>query len=196
MAVTALVCLDKDGTLIENVPHNVDPARIRLVPGALSALAALQRGGYRLVVVSNQPGVAQGRFPLRAREPVAERLGELCAAGGVELAGFYACPHDPEGSGELAVACDCRKPAPGLVQRALREHGADAASSWMVGDILDDVEAGRRAGCRTVLVDVGNETEWVDGPMRRPDITVRSLHAAAEAILAASASTPLSKAAS
>jgi D-glycero-D-manno-heptose 1,7-bisphosphate phosphatase len=85
-----------------------------------------------------------------------------------------------------AVRCDCRKPAPGLLLRAAGDLGLDLASSWMVGDILDDVEAGRRAGCRTVLVDIGHETEWDVGPLRRPDLVVPNLPAAAEAIVAAS----------
>ncbi len=87
----------------------------------------------------------------------------------------------PAGGGE--PACGCRKPAPGLLLRARDELGADLAASWMVGDILDDVEAGHRAGCRAVLVDRGHETEWHAGPGRRPDAVVQDLAEAADAIL-------------
>ncbi len=86
-----------------------------------------------------------------------------------------------------AVACDCRKPAPGLLLRAAEELGLELAASWLVGDILDDVEAGRRAGCRTVLIDNGNETEWRDGHHRMPHLAAPDLAAAAERILAADA---------
>ena len=163
------VFLDKDGTLVEDVPYNVDPGRIRLAPGAAEGLRLLHRAGYRLFVVSNQSGVARGYFPERALTAVAERLRHLLAGCAVPLAGFYYCPHHPAGAvEEHAVVCACRKPAPGLLLRAAREHGVDLARSWLVGDILDDVEAGRRAGCRTILVDNGHETEWVLRPERVP----------------------------
>lgn len=181
--MSAVVCLDKDGTLVENLPYNVDPALIRLRPDAPEALVRLHRSGFRLVVVTNQPGVAIGRFDEAALAAVERRLRALCAKYDVPLAGFYYCPHHPDGAGRYGVECDCRKPRPGLVERALREQDAEAGDSWLVGDILDDVEAGTRAGCRSVLLDVGNETEWVDGPMRRPYAAVRSLLDAAELIV-------------
>jgi histidinol-phosphate phosphatase family protein len=181
--VSRIVCLDKDGTLVENIPYNVDPTRIRLRADAPEALLRLHRSGFRLVIVTNQPGVARGSFDEAALQAVEERLRELCAAEGVPLAGFYYCPHHPDGSGPYAVECECRKPRPGLVQRALHDQHADAAASWLIGDILDDVEAGTRAGCRSVLLDVGNETEWMDGPMRRPYAAVHSLTDAAQLIV-------------
>src|SRR5205823_6483112 len=163
------VFLDKDGTLIEDVPYNVDPARVRLMPGAAEGLRALHAAGYRLLVISNQSGVARGYFEEAALAAVGERLGELLAEAGVPLAGFYYCPHHPEGSvAAYAVECSCRKPQPGLLVRAAREHGLDLAASWLVGDILNDIEAGRAAGCRTVLLDNGHETEWILTPQRRP----------------------------
>ena len=163
------VFLDKDGTLIPNLPFNVNPERIWLAPGARTALARLAGAGYRLFVVSNQPGVARGRFPEAALEAVETRLHQLLAGIGVALADFYYCPHDPEGTvPEYAHACACRKPRPGLLLQAAREHGLDLARSWFVGDILDDVEAGNRAGCRTILIDNGNETEWRQGDQRIP----------------------------
>jgi histidinol-phosphate phosphatase family protein len=178
------VFLDKDGTVVEDVPYNVDPARIRLVPGAREGLRALHRAGYRLAVVSNQPGVARGCFPEAALAAVGHRLAQLLADFGVPLAGFYYCPHHPAGSVPgYAVACGCRKPAPGLVLRAARDLGVSLGESWLIGDILDDVEAGRRAGCRTVLIDNGNETEWQLTPGRCPHHAVADLAEAARIIL-------------
>lgn len=175
------VFLDKDGTLIKNVPYNVDPALIRLMPGALDGLAALHNAGYLLVVVSNQSGVARGLFPESALGPVEEQLRDLMSEAGAPLAGFYYCPHLPPGEG--GTSCVCRKPAPGMLHRAARVLQIDLAQSWMVGDILNDVEAGRRAGCRTVLVDNGGETEWQLSLARTPDIIVGDLAEAAQAIL-------------
>jgi histidinol-phosphate phosphatase family protein len=156
--VTPAVFLDKDGTLVEDVPYNVDPARIVLAPGAPQAASAFAEAGLRVFVVSNQPGIALGRFSaedlkgveawLRARVP--------------QIEAFYWCPHARD------AGCGCRKPAAGLLERAAREHDLDLARSWMIGDILDDVEAGRRAGCRTVLLDNGHETEWEVTPERVP----------------------------
>jgi histidinol-phosphate phosphatase family protein len=180
------VFLDKDGTLIEDVPYNVDPQKIQLTSGAVEGLTALHEAGYPLVVVSNQSGVARGRFSEEALLCVERSLRRLLAAYGIPLAGVYYCPHHPEGTVKpYAVACRCRKPRPGLLRRAAAELGIDLAKSWMVGDILDDVEAGRQAGCRTILIDNGNETEWLDGPFRRPNHRAADLAEASRLILAA-----------
>ncbi|HEX5421251.1 MAG TPA: HAD-IIIA family hydrolase, partial [Gammaproteobacteria bacterium] len=113
------VFLDKDGTLIDDLPYNVDPARITLAPGAAEGARLLTKAGFRLVVVTNQPGVAQGRFPSSALAAVEERLGELLAEHGAALAGFYHCPHDPHGSvAPFNRDCACRKPDDGLLRRA------------------------------------------------------------------------------
>jgi D-glycero-D-manno-heptose 1,7-bisphosphate phosphatase len=182
------VFLDKDGTLIENVPYNVDPERIRLSAGAAEGLRRLHAAGYRLIVISNQSGVARGFFPEAALAAVEGKLRDLLAEVGVPLAGFYYCPHHPDGVVPgLAVACACRKPAPGLILLAARDHGIDPARSWFVGDILDDVEAGRRAGCATVLIDNGNETEWVLSPLRTPHHVAADLDEAARLITTADA---------
>ncbi len=179
------VFLDKDGTLIEDVPYNVDPDRIRFLPGTVAGLQALHRAGFRLVVVSNQSGVARGYFTEDALAPVERRLRGLLDEAGVPLAGFYYCPHHPEGSvPAYALACACRKPEPGLLLRAAREHDLDLPGSWLVGDILDDVQAGRAAGCRTVLLDNGHETEWQLSPARRPHHLAPDLDAAAAVITA------------
>jgi histidinol-phosphate phosphatase family protein len=180
-----VVFLDKDGTLVEDVPYNVDPARLRLAPGAAEGLPRLVAGGFRLAVVSNQSGVARGFFPESSLKGVEAGLRRLLGDIGVSLAGFSYCPHHPQGVvADYAKVCECRKPGPGLILAAARELGADPRECWMVGDILDDVEAGRRAGCRTVLVDNGNETEWEPGPFREPHFRVRDLAEAAETILA------------
>ncbi len=186
MAVKRAVFLDKDGTLIDDVPYNADPDRIRLAQGAGAALRRLLQSGFRLFVVSNQSGIARGLFDEAALAAVRDRVAQLLARDDVVLDGFYYCPHAPPSSG--APACRCRKPAPGMLLRAAREHGIALEHSWMVGDILDDVEAGRRAGCRTVLIDNGNETAWTPGPLRRPDWRAPGLPQAAALIVQSAAS--------
>src|SRR5947209_8464119 len=142
---TPAIFLDKDGTLIDDVPYNVDPSLMRLARG-IGELPLLREGGYRLVVVSNQPGVAHGMYPCSALNAVERRLREMLTELGVSLDGVYWCLHHPEGKvREYARVCECRKPAPGLLRQASRDLDLDLARSWMIGDILDDVEAGIRA---------------------------------------------------
>lgn len=180
------VLLDKDGTVLEDVPFNVDPAQMRFAPGAAAALRRLARLRCPLVVISNQAGVAHGRFPISALPPMWQRLRELFASQGAHLVDCYFCPHHPTGSvAPFACACDCRKPAPGMLRAALWRYRLDAYASWFVGDILDDVEAGHRAGCRAILIDNGNETVWREGPFRHPDASVADLDRAARLIAAA-----------
>lgn len=180
----AAVLFDKDGTLLDDVPYNVDPALMRFAPGAADALAILAAHGFRLFVVSNQSGVALGRFSYDALAGMEAHLRCMFEACGVTLDGAYWCPHHPDGvDARYAYRCECRKPAPGLLLRAAHEHAIDLAASWFVGDILDDVEAGTRAGCRTVLIDNGNETRWEPGPFRIPTLREPDLLRAALAII-------------
>lgn len=172
------VFLDKDGTLLENVPYNVDPAHMRLAPGVARGLARLAGLGMPLIVVSNQPGLALRYFDEPALGGMWRELSRLMTDAGAPPAGFYFCPHAPAD----APACDCRKPLPGLLVRAAREHDVDLGASWMIGDILDDVEAGARAGCRTILLDNGGETVWRPGRLRRPDHTVAGFDEAADIV--------------
>ncbi|MDR5835527.1 HAD-IIIA family hydrolase [Caballeronia sp. LZ034LL] len=177
------VFIDKDGTLLHDVPWNVDPERMRLAPGAFDALRLFASLDLPLFIISNQSGVALGKFSREALDPMEARLRTLAAEAGAAFEGIYWCPHHPQGVvPEYTLQCDCRKPAPGLLMRAAREHRIDLARSWFIGDILDDVEAGHRAGCRCVLIDNGNETEWLRGEGREPDIVVRDMHEAALAI--------------
>lgn len=186
MTRRAAVFLDKDGTLVEDLPYNVDPDRLAFTPRALPALQRLDAAGYALVVVTNQPGLATGRFTQREFDRLAAALiARVAAEAGVRLAGVHACPHAPDAAGR--PACACRKPADGLLRAAAAAHGIDLARSWMVGDILDDVEAGARAGARSVLLDVGHETLWEPGALRVPRHRARDLLDAAEFILAESA---------
>ena len=178
----AAIFIDKDGTLVVDEPYNVDPERVRLTPHAIEGLRLLASLGYLLVLITNQPGIAMGRFDWDALYRLRQGLQRLLASHGVWLAGFYACPHAPSPEGD--PDCACRKPEPGLFEQAARDLRIDLDASWMVGDILDDVEAGHRAGCRAVLLDVGNETVWRDGPGRTPDLRAADLLDAARQIAA------------
>lgn len=185
------VFLDKDGTLVEDVPYNVDPEQIRLAAGALEAVRSLHHADYQLFIITNQSGIARGYFPESALTAVEQHLCELFQSVGVPLAGFYYCPHHPDGRiTHYATRCNCRKPQPGLLHRAASEHQIDLEQSWFIGDILNDIEAGRQAGCRTILIDNGNETEWQLSRPRLPHHMVNNLIEAANVIQAIASPTP------
>ena len=178
------IFLDKDGTLIEDVPHNVDPQRVVLGPRVAQGLALLQRHGYALFIVSNQSGIAHGIFSEAALRDVLQHLQNMLSDQGIIIDGVYYCPHSPTGTvASYASACTCRKPMPGMLQRAAGEHGIDLRRSWMIGDILHDIEAGHRAGCKAALIDNGNETQWQHSPLRTPDIIASDVRAAARMIM-------------
>lgn len=165
--------LDKDGTLIRNIPYNTDPDKVELTDGVGPALRSVMQLGFKLIVISNQSGIARGFFAESALEPVRRKIAFLLAGYGVRIDGFYYCPHYLLGT--VAVyshPCACRKPAAGLFFRAAREQGIDLSRSFTVGDILDDMEAGHQANTTTILYDAGHETEWHLTPARIPDFTV------------------------
>jgi len=177
------VFLDKDGTLVEDEPLSAEPSRVRFFPDVFPGLRLLHRAGYALIIVTNQAGVAQGQFSEEDLLRLKAYLGERLSEAGVPLDGFYYCPHHPQGIVKAyRMNCLCRKPQPGLLVRAAVEMRIDLAESWMVGDILHDVEAGRWAGCRTVLVNNGHETEWELREMRWPDYIAGSVLEAARLI--------------
>jgi D,D-heptose 1,7-bisphosphate phosphatase len=181
------VFLDKDGTLIPDIPYNVDANKVTLSDGVIEGLQTLQSYGYLLVIVSNQSGIARGFFSEEQLNVVRERISGMCSRMGIYLDGFYYCPHHPDGivSG-YDQECDCRKPHPGLLLKASNDLDIDLSRSWMVGDILNDVEAGNRAGCKSILINNGNETEWRPGENRMPEYFARDLSEAARYIVAAS----------
>jgi histidinol-phosphate phosphatase family protein len=181
LGLPAAVFIDKDGTLVRDVPYNIDPCRVQLAPGAGAALRRMKNAGYKMIVISNQPGIALKLFRERDLVLVNQRIQDLLSSYEVEIDAFYYCPHEP------GDHCECRKPRPGMILQAAREQGVKTGMSWMIGDILNDVEAGNRAGCRTVHLDNGNETEWVKGDYRQPAWTVPDLPAAAEVICSSSA---------
>ena len=156
------IFLDRDGTLVRDVRHSADPERLEILVGAAEALAGLHAAGFRLVVVTNQSGVARGAFTLAEAEAMGEALRRRFASLGVPIDGYYFCPHYPGGCvAEFSRVCGCRKPMPGLIAAAAadaaEEEGEplDLRRSWMVGDSLSDAAAGVAAGVRAIVVDIG-----------------------------------------
>ncbi|HPF84902.1 MAG TPA: HAD family hydrolase [Aminivibrio sp.] len=147
------VFLDRDGTLIENIPYLSDPASVRLLPGSAEALKKLRSLGFLIVVVTNQSGIARGCFPESALPGIHGRIGELLLREGAGVDAFYYCPHGPAEEG--FPGCRCRKPAPGMGIRASEELGIDLRNSWMIGDSPSDLRFASNCGCPFVLVRTG-----------------------------------------
>ena len=141
-----LIFLDRDGTIIEDRDYLSDPDGVSLLPGAVEGLLRFSALGGLLVVVTNQSGIGRGYFDRRAADAVNDRVQELLASVGIRLAGIYLCPHHPEDG------CECRKPGTLMFETASREHGLPLDDSYMIGDRMSDVEAGRRIGARTFLI--------------------------------------------
>jgi D-glycero-D-manno-heptose 1,7-bisphosphate phosphatase len=149
------VFLDRDGTLVEEVPYLHDPARVALL-GGVGALARLAAAGYALVVVTNQAGVARGLYDEAAVDAVHRRLAELLAAAGVRLDAVLHCPHHPEGTVPgYARRCRCRKPGPGMLEAAAGRLGLDLAGSYLIGNHPTDVGAAVAAGVTPLYVTTG-----------------------------------------
>lgn len=166
------IFLDRDGTLVWPRRYPSTPDELHLYEGIGPELHALQQHGLRLVLVTNQSGIAHGYFTVEALAQMHHHLAQELASFNVQLDGIYFCPHHPEGIvPEFRQHCACRKPQPGMLLAAATDLALDLSRSWIVGDILDDVEAGKRAGCRTVLIDLGNEPAPISSP-RRPDFVV------------------------
>lgn len=175
--------LDRDGTIIRQVHHLTDPAEVELLPGASSALRELRRAGFACVVVSNQSAVGRGVLTLDGLAAVHDEFRRQLAAEGAEIDGWYFCPEIPRTSDRSAVDHPERKPAPGMLLRAARELTLDIGSSWMVGDMVSDILAGRNAGCRgSILVRTGHGAA-ADDAAKFADHVVADLSAAVALIL-------------
>jgi D-glycero-D-manno-heptose 1,7-bisphosphate phosphatase len=180
------VFLDRDGVINEELDLLTTPDEFRLLPGAAEAVARLNAAGMTVIVVTNQSVVARGLCSPAGLEAIHDRMRERLALAGARVDAVYFCPHHPEthhrdgGDPALRVACNCRKPAPGMLLRAAREHDIDLAAAVMVGDRVTDVLAARRAGVRSILV--GSRPLSPTDP--RPDARADSLSEAVDLLLA------------
>lgn len=149
MRMRRFVLLDRDGTLIAERNYLARAEDVELLPATARGLRLLNHLGLGLAVLTNQSGLGRGYFDQAALDTVHTRLSQLLAGEGVSLAGIYVCPHIPEDD------CDCRKPRPGLAQRAAAELNFDPAASFVIGDKACDIELGQSLGATTFLVRTG-----------------------------------------
>jgi D-glycero-D-manno-heptose 1,7-bisphosphate phosphatase len=184
------IFLDRDGVLNELIfnsttgehesPHV--PEDFIVIDGIVPALQRLALAGYELFLVSNQPSYAKGKTTLENIEEIHQRLDEFLTENGIEFREYFYCRHHPDGIVPThSGPCRCRKPAPYFLFEAARKHDVELVSSWMVGDQTTDVECGRSAGCRTVLV-MNERSAAKRGPCR-PDVMANSLSEAVDRII-------------
>lgn len=170
------VLIDRDGTLNVEKHYLSDPDQLELIPGSGAALRRLRELGLGICVVTNQSGLARKYFTPEKLDEVHARLHQLLEAEGASLDGIYVCPHGPDD------ACECRKPAPGMIRQAAAEHGFDPEFSIVIGDKAADIGLGLAVGAVTILVRTGYgaDVEWMGDC--DPDYIVDDLPAAAKLI--------------
>lgn len=173
--------VDRDGTVIDDKNFLSDPDQIEFVPGAIEALKLAKEMGLKVIIISNQSGVARGFFGMDTVERINERLLSILANNSVEVDGLFYCPHLADGTvKEFAVACDCRKPAPGMAEKAAKELGIDLRQSYVIGDKIDDINLARVIGARTFMVRTGHGSRQeqrlnLDGIINRTELVFDNL---------------------
>jgi D-glycero-D-manno-heptose 1,7-bisphosphate phosphatase len=161
MADDRAAFLDRDGTIIEDVHYLADPEDIKFLDGAIEGLQRMKQAGFKLVVVTNQSGIARGLYSIDEYRAIEARMEERLRAHDVVLSGVFFCPHHPDFTGP----CDCRKPGLGMYRNARRNLGVDLAHSFYIGDRLRDVQPALELGGRGILVLTGaGEQEVVNVP--------------------------------
>jgi D-glycero-D-manno-heptose 1,7-bisphosphate phosphatase len=180
--------MDRDGTLSHEVGYVNHLSRFRLYPWAVDAVRLANRSGFLAVVVTNQAGVARGYFPEAVIHEVHASLAASMAAGEARLDGIYFCPHHPSaGEPPYRKDCDCRKPKPGLVERAVADLDIDLPRSFVIGDRLGDLELAWRVGARGALVKsgygLGELTYHAPSWRRQPDLVAENVLEAVERIV-------------
>ena len=184
------IFLDRDGVIVRD-GDGLGPRDLEVLPGAASAIRAARAAGYLAIVVTNQTVVARGTMSEGEVRATNARLGAALAAEGAKIDAFYFCPHHPNATlAAYRAACDCRKPRPGMLLAAARDWEIDLGESVMIGDRPSDVVAGKRAGCRTILVESGMHlAPPIESPDplddARPDATASDLAAAVRDLLRA-----------
>jgi D-glycero-D-manno-heptose 1,7-bisphosphate phosphatase len=163
------VLLDRDGTIIQERDYLTDPRQIEFIPGAVQGLRRLSELGLKLVVVTNQSAVGRGYLDRAGLDKIHQKLRLLLQAEGVRLDGIYFCPHTPDD------ACSCRKPRPGLIERASKELFFDPKTSFVIGDKACDIEMGRNVGATTLLVRTGYGAQVTSDGTVSPEYIVNDL---------------------
>lgn len=178
------VFLDRDGTLIEDTGYINSPEQVKFLPGAIAAVKKLQDAGFKIIIISNQSGVARGLITEDMLQTIDKLIHRQVLNGGAHIDGSYYCPHHPEhGVYPYRQDCECRKPHIGLIRKAVKDHDLDLSGSIMVGDHSNDIETAKRAGIKSVFVMTGHGPEEKAHLKSQPDHIATDLSAAADWII-------------
>ncbi len=172
------VFLDQDGTIIKYVDLLTDPKKVLLLPKAADAIRKMNKLGFLVLIVTNQPVIARGLMSENGLEKIENRIISLLAKKGAKSDGILFCPHHPEATlKRYRKKCGCRKPEPGMILKAAKKYNINLKKSFMIGDALIDVVAGHRAGVKSILVKTGPGHERLDKIYRneRPDFKAKDL---------------------
>ena len=157
------IFLDRDGTINREVDFLSTPDELQLLPGSAEAIRIANELGFKVIVVTNQSGIARGLLTESQLASIHTKLIELLAAEQASLDAIYFCPHHPElGVGAYRRDCDCRKPNTGMVKRAVDEFGIDPKESFVIGDRMLDIQLGRNVSARSILVKTGYGNEELE----------------------------------
>ena len=190
--MTKAVFLDRDGTINEIIyypdigivdsPFTVE--QFKLLPGVGEVIKVLNQSEFKVILASNQPGIAKGHFSIDTFEKIREKMRAELAKHGARLDAEYYCLHHPEAKNEeYKKNCECRKPKPGLLHKAAKDLNVELPKSWMVGDGLTDIEAGKNAGCKTILIGrMKCELCRLMDEKNTPDYIVQNLYSAIDVI--------------
>jgi len=182
--VNKAVFLDRDGTIIEDVGYLNNPQEIKFIHGSIEAIKKLNEADYKVIVITNQAGIARELIIENMLQTIDKTLQKEILNGGAYIDAIYYCPHHAEhGYYPYKQDCKCRKPEPGMILKAAKDHNIDLSQSWMIGDKRTDVYAGKKAGTKTILVMSGRGVEEKPKLTEQPDYYTENLLEAVKKII-------------
>jgi len=168
------VFLDRDGTVAKDVPYCSRVDDFDILPTVPQGIRLLNEQGFKVIMITNQSGIARSYFTQETLSLIHQKMKEELAEYGAWIDAIYICPHHPD------ERCECRKPKPAMLLQAAKEMGIDLNISYMIGDDAKDIEAGKAAGCKTILVTTGPNGENIEAQGKNPDNIANSLYEAVE----------------
>ncbi|MDD5177929.1 MAG: D-glycero-beta-D-manno-heptose 1,7-bisphosphate 7-phosphatase [Candidatus Nanoarchaeia archaeon] len=173
------IFLDRDGVINENTDYLHKKEDLIFISNSLEALKKINKSKYKVIIITNQSGIARGYFTLEQFHDFNKHFMSELNKENIKIDGEYFCPHHPD----FDMDCSCRKPKPGMLLKAKKEFNIDLKNSWMIGDDLCDILAGKNAGCKTILVETGHAGKKDRGYKVSPDFKEKDLYNAVELIL-------------
>jgi D-glycero-D-manno-heptose 1,7-bisphosphate phosphatase len=179
------VFLDRDGVITQDPPHYAHRTdQLRLIPHSADAIRLLNENGFKVFIVSNQSGIARGYYPEKDTLSFNKELKKELLKKNASIDGIYYCPHHPNAKiKSYRIKCDCRKPEPGMIQKASEEHNIDLSNSFMIGDRTGDIIAGKKAGCKTIHVLTGVGRNELSNEDLKADFTTEDLFKAVKKVI-------------